>query len=58
MGHTFGPDHPVMATKMNQMNSVLGDIIKLIDNDTILFIMGDHGMTQDGNHGVLLVNNY
>lgn len=30
---------------------LLRRIIDIIDNDTILFVMGDHGMTRTGDHG-------
>ena len=40
-----------MKRKLNEMNKIIGDIIEKMDNNTILFIMGDHGMTEDGNHG-------
>jgi phosphatidylinositol glycan class O len=52
VGHTFGPNHHIMEKKLSQMNDVISEIVSLIDNETILFIMGDHGMTEDGNHGV------
>lgn len=26
-------------------------VVPLIDNDTILFVFGDHGMTSTGDHG-------
>lgn len=26
-------------------------LINVVGNDTILFVLGDHGMTEDGNHG-------
>ena len=50
-GHTFGRDTPQMATKLAQMNQVVEDLIPKIDSDTLLLIMGDHGMTLEGNHG-------
>ena len=28
------------------MNDVIRNITKLIDNDTMLFVMGDHGMSE------------
>ena len=33
------------------MNGKLHEIIKRLDNETVLIVMGDHGMTEDGNHG-------
>lgn len=26
-------------------------VIEALDNDTVLFVMGDHGMTRTGDHG-------
>jgi len=50
-GHRYGPDHPAMATKLKQMDTVIRDIVQLIDDDTLLVIMGDHGMDSKGDHG-------
>ncbi|KAI8807222.1 hypothetical protein BJ742DRAFT_813840 [Cladochytrium replicatum] len=50
-GHTWGPDHPAMSAKLRQMNTVLSDIIDAIDDDTLLMVVGDHGMDPQGNHG-------
>lgn len=27
------------------------DVIETLDEDTVLFLMGDHGMTRTGDHG-------
>eukprot|EP01130_Rhizamoeba_saxonica_P008080 TRINITY_DN3265_c0_g2_i1.p1 TRINITY_DN3265_c0_g2~~TRINITY_DN3265_c0_g2_i1.p1 ORF type:complete len:891 (+),score=110.64 TRINITY_DN3265_c0_g2_i1:3-2675(+) len=51
VGHRFGPDHPAMIEKLQQMNHVVSNVIDEIDDETILFVLGDHGMTTDGNHG-------
>lgn len=40
-----------MAYKLNQMNEVLKQLKSSIDEDTLLLVFGDHGMTEDGNHG-------
>lgn len=50
-GHRYGPDHQAMADKIAQMNSVLGDMMQYIDDDTLLVVMGDHGMDTKGDHG-------
>lgn len=50
-GHRYGPDHQAMAEKLNQMNSVLQQIISKIDDDTLLIVLGDHGMDPKGDHG-------
>eukprot|EP01132_Coremiostelium_polycephalum_P009321 gene9321-11424_t len=51
VGHTFGPDHPEMPKKLDEMDKFLMSIINNIDNETIFILFGDHGMTEDGNHG-------
>ncbi|KAI5622632.1 GPI ethanolamine phosphate transferase 3, partial [Silurus asotus] len=58
-GHRFGPDHPAMAEKLTQMDGVIRRVltnhlkilIKQLQNDTLLVVMGDHGMTDTGDHG-------
>uniref|UniRef100_A0A3Q3ISB0 GPI ethanolamine phosphate transferase 3, catalytic subunit n=1 Tax=Monopterus albus TaxID=43700 RepID=A0A3Q3ISB0_MONAL len=49
-GHRFGPDHPAMADKLTQMDGVIS-VIGHLQNDTLLVVMGDHGMTDTGDHG-------
>jgi phosphatidylinositol glycan class O len=51
VGHRFGPDHPEMASKLSQMDGVLRKVVNMLDNSTLLFVMGDHGMTPNGDHG-------
>ncbi|KAK2803860.1 hypothetical protein FQN50_006868 [Emmonsiellopsis sp. PD_5] len=50
-GHRYGPDHAAMAAKLRQMDQVIRDIIKAIDDDTLLVVLGDHGMDSKGDHG-------
>ncbi|XP_061149632.1 GPI ethanolamine phosphate transferase 3 [Syngnathus typhle] len=50
-GHRFGPDHPRMADKLIQMDGVIRSVIDHLENDTLLVVMGDHGMTDTGDHG-------
>ncbi|XP_041825185.1 GPI ethanolamine phosphate transferase 3 [Melanotaenia boesemani] len=50
-GHRFGPDHPAMADKLTQMDEVIRSVIDRLQNDTLLVVMGDHGMTDTGDHG-------
>ena len=50
-GHRYGPDHPAMAAKLNQMDEVLRQIIDTISDETLLVVMGDHGMDTKGDHG-------
>ncbi|EAA27912.1 hypothetical protein GE21DRAFT_4137 [Neurospora crassa] len=50
-GHRYGPDHPEMAKKLQQMNTFIKDLASNIDDDTLLIVMGDHGMDSKGDHG-------
>jgi phosphatidylinositol glycan class O len=57
VGHRHGPSHPTMMEKLQQMNKMLQDVISAVDklkqrgDEVLLIVMGDHGMTNDGNHG-------
>ncbi|KAF7286911.1 hypothetical protein GWI33_003178 [Rhynchophorus ferrugineus] len=50
-GHRYGPNHIEMARKLTEINYIIKDIIDKMANDTILFVIGDHGMTITGDHG-------
>ncbi|CAO3641370.1 unnamed protein product [Cunninghamella blakesleeana] len=51
-GHTYGPNHSNMATKLDEINSILSRLIQNhVNNDTLLVVMGDHGMSTEGDHG-------
>ncbi|XP_067888820.1 GPI ethanolamine phosphate transferase 3 isoform X2 [Heterodontus francisci] len=50
-GHRYGPHHPAMAEKLGQMNKMLRSVIGQLQNDTLLVVLGDHGMTNTGDHG-------
>lgn len=50
-GHRYGPDHPAMKSKLAEMNEVFTNMMKFIDDDTLLVVMGDHGMDSKGDHG-------
>ena len=51
VGHRVGPDHPTMKTKMQQMDDVLRRVVDLLSDDTLLVVLGDHGMDRKGDHG-------
>jgi len=51
VGHRFSPDHPVMKDKLEQMNRVLTRVVDLLDDETLLVLLGDHGMDKSGDHG-------
>ncbi|GBN47130.1 GPI ethanolamine phosphate transferase 3 [Araneus ventricosus] len=50
-GHRYGPKHPEMTRKLQQMNSVIQNVTEKLQNDTVLLVLGDHGMTESGDHG-------
>lgn len=50
-GHRYGPDHPAMAAKLQEMNDIFTRMIAALDDDTLLVVMGDHGMDAKGDHG-------
>lgn len=51
VGHKYGPNHHTMREKQQQVNNFIQDIINALDDDTLLVVMGDHGMDHTGNHG-------
>ena len=51
IGHRYGPHHPQMKLKLEQMNLFVHNIVKAMDNESLLLVMGDHGMTKSGDHG-------
>lgn len=50
-GHRYGPNHFAMTSKLQQMDTVLRDVVAALDDDTLLVVMGDHGMDPKGDHG-------
>lgn len=50
-GHRYGPYHSEMARKLNEMNDMIRSVVDTIDDNTMLFVIGDHGMTNTGDHG-------
>lgn len=50
-GHKHGPMHPEMGRKLSEMDQVIRDVVKKIDDETVLIVAGDHGMTSTGDHG-------
>src|SRR5205823_2318702 len=47
----YGPDHPAMHDKLLQMDTVLRDVVRELPDDTLLVVLGDHGMDGKGDHG-------
>ncbi|XP_072942845.1 GPI ethanolamine phosphate transferase 3 isoform X2 [Epargyreus clarus] len=50
-GHRYGPNHPEMTRKLNETNERLQKIIEMLPPDVLLYVVGDHGMTESGDHG-------
>lgn len=40
-----------MSSRLQKMDSILKKIVENIPDDCLLLMFGDHGMTDDGNHG-------
>ncbi|KAJ8507425.1 hypothetical protein ONZ45_g10209 [Pleurotus djamor] len=51
VGHRVGPEHISMKDKLQEMNSVLERVVEMLDDDTLLVVLGDHGMDRSGDHG-------
>ncbi|AET40299.1 mannose-ethanolamine phosphotransferase GPI13 Ecym_5559 [Eremothecium cymbalariae DBVPG len=51
VGHKYGPNHFTMSEKQQQVDKFIRKVIASIDEDTLLVVMGDHGMDHTGNHG-------
>lgn len=52
-GHMYGPRSPAMATKLADMNDVVTGTLAMLEQEkeTIFVAFGDHGMTEEGDHG-------
>ncbi|KAK9240582.1 hypothetical protein V1525DRAFT_395389 [Lipomyces kononenkoae] len=52
-GHRFGPNTPQMKEKLLEMEAVLKSVVNAIkdDDETLLVVLGDHGMDEKGDHG-------
>ena len=50
-GHRYGPDHPATKAKLQEMDQTIRQIVSLLDDQTLLVVMGDHGMDVKGDHG-------
>ncbi|CAK67327.1 unnamed protein product (macronuclear) [Paramecium tetraurelia] len=50
-GHSYNDSNQALWNKQQQYSDLLYKIYNQMDNQTILFVVGDHGMSQDGNHG-------
>ncbi|GAA5908237.1 mannose-ethanolamine phosphotransferase GPI13 [Sporobolomyces salmoneus] len=50
-GHRFGADHPEMTRKLKETDELLREVVSKLDEETLLVVIGDHGMTDRGDHG-------
>jgi phosphatidylinositol glycan class O len=55
-GHTFGVESSAMARKLEEYDADIRTMIAAMKadqsfNSTLLIVMGDHGMTKNGDHG-------
>ncbi|KAL8278095.1 hypothetical protein RQP46_009555 [Phenoliferia psychrophenolica] len=50
-GHRFGAVHPETNRKLDETERLLQDVVDRLDDDTLLVVLGDHGMTERGDHG-------
>lgn len=51
IGHTHSARHPLMRAKLRWMDALLMRVVHALPADTVLLVLGDHGMTDEGNHG-------
>lgn len=47
-GHKYGPLHSEMSRKLDEMNKEIEKVIEQMDDETTLYVIGDHGMTVTG----------
>ncbi|KAK9460832.1 uncharacterized protein V1516DRAFT_692037 [Lipomyces oligophaga] len=52
-GHRYGPDTEPMRNKLLEMDIAVRNIVSALkdDDETVLFVLGDHGMDEKGDHG-------
>lgn len=47
-GHRYGPNHDEMKKKLEQVDVWINRLLDQVDDDTIVYIVGDHGMDDKG----------
>ncbi|KWU46879.1 alkaline phosphatase-like protein, partial [Rhodotorula sp. JG-1b] len=50
-GHRFGAEHRETTRKLQETDRLLRDVVDRMSDDTLLMVVGDHGMTDRGDHG-------
>ena len=51
IGHAMGSSPPEMPMKQEELDGVIEDLYQKSDENTLMLVLGDHGMTNSGNHG-------
>ena len=51
IGHALGSSPPEMSAKQEELDIIINNIYESLDEDSLLLVLGDHGMTDSGNHG-------
>lgn len=51
IGHKGGPESVFMPKKQREMNDIIEKLYDSMEDDTLLVVVGDHGMNEAGNHG-------
>ncbi|GAC93839.1 phosphoethanolamine N-methyltransferase [Pseudozyma hubeiensis SY62] len=51
VGHRYGAGHPKMKVKLEEMQDLLRNVTEAVDEETLVVVMGDHGMDERGDHG-------
>lgn len=50
-GHKYGTDHEMMKKEMKMLDDFIIKLYEKMDNETLLVITSDHGVTDEGAHG-------
>ncbi|KAA1127356.1 mannose-ethanolamine phosphotransferase gpi13 [Puccinia graminis f. sp. tritici] len=50
-GHRFGASHPTVRSKLREYDDFLEKLVEKLDDQTLLVLIGDHGMDSKGDHG-------
>lgn len=51
IGHKGGPESVFMPNKQEEMDQIIKKLFSSMGEETLLVVVGDHGMNEVGNHG-------
>jgi phosphatidylinositol glycan class O len=51
IGHTYNAFHPLMKERLELMDKTVKKVIENLPDNSLFLLFGDHGMTDDGEHG-------